>query len=143
MLILAGLWTADRALRAGGAVLGLSGPADPAGVPFLLLVLTALGFLVTPIGAAWSRRLEREADRVALDVTRAPDAFVAAMERLGRLNLAETAPGAPPGAPVRHTSVPRSADRRRARGRRRARPNALAPRALTGARRAWEPATET
>ena len=92
-LILAGLWTADRALRAGGAGLGLSGPADPAGVPFLLLVLTALGFLVTPIVAAWSRRLEREADRVALDVTRAPDAFVSAMERLGRLNLAERRPG--------------------------------------------------
>ncbi len=92
-LILAGLWAADRALRAGGALLGLSGPADPAGVPFLLLVLTALGVLVTPIVAAWSRRLEREADRVALEVTRAPDAFVAAMERLGRLNLAERQPG--------------------------------------------------
>jgi STE24 endopeptidase len=43
--------------------------------------------------AAWSRRLEREADRVALEVTGAPDAFVAAMERLGRLNLAERRPG--------------------------------------------------
>jgi hypothetical protein len=28
-------------------------------------------------------RLEREADRVALDVSGAPDAFIAAMERLG------------------------------------------------------------
>jgi STE24 endopeptidase len=93
VLILAGLWIADRALRAGGTLLGLSGPADPAGVPFLLLVLTALGFLVTPIVAAWSRRLEREADRVALEVTRAPDAFVAAMERLGQLNMAERQPG--------------------------------------------------
>jgi STE24 endopeptidase len=93
VLIFAGLWIADRALRAGGAVLGLAGPADPAGVPLLLLVLTALGFLVTPVVAAWSRRLEREADRVALEVTRMPDAFVAAMERLGRLNLAERQPG--------------------------------------------------
>ncbi len=93
VLILAGLWIADRAFRAGGSLLGLSGPADPAGVPFLLLVLTALGFLVTPIVAAWSRRLEREADRVALEVTRTPDAFVAAMERLGQLNMAERQPG--------------------------------------------------
>jgi STE24 endopeptidase len=93
VLIFAGLWIADRALRAGGAALGLAGPADPAGVPLLLLVLTALGFLVTPVVAAWSRRLEREADRVALEVTRMPDAFVAAMERLGRLNLAERQPG--------------------------------------------------
>ena len=43
--------------------------------------------------AAWSRRLEREADQVALDVSGAPDAFIAAMERLGRLNLAERRPG--------------------------------------------------
>jgi STE24 endopeptidase len=92
-LIIATLWAADRTLRAGAAILGLSGPADPAGLPFLLLVLTALGFLVTPVAAAWSRRLEREADRLALAVTRAPDAFVAAMERLGRLNLAERRPG--------------------------------------------------
>jgi STE24 endopeptidase len=93
VLILAGLWVADRALRAGGPLLGLRGLADPAGVPFLLLVLSALGFLVTPLVAAWSRRLEREADRVALEVTRDPEAFVAAMERLGQLNLAERRPG--------------------------------------------------
>jgi STE24 endopeptidase len=92
-LILAALWVADRALRAGAAALGLQGPADPAGVPFLLLVLTAVGALATPVAAAWSRRLEREADRVALEVTRTPEAFVSAMERLGRLNLAERRPG--------------------------------------------------
>jgi STE24 endopeptidase len=93
ILIIGALWAADRALRAGAAALGLAGPADPAGLPFLALVLTTLGFLTTPLVAAWSRRLEREADRVALDVTGAPHAFVAAMERLGRLNLAERQPG--------------------------------------------------
>jgi STE24 endopeptidase len=93
VLMVATLWVADRALRAGAALLGLSGLADPAGLPFLLLVLSGLGLLATPLAAAWSRRLEREADRIALDVTRAPEAFVAAMERLGQLNLAERRPG--------------------------------------------------
>jgi STE24 endopeptidase len=93
LLLVLTLWVADRVLRAGAPALGLSGLADPAGLPFLILVLSALGLVVTPIAAAWSRRLEREADRVALDVTRAPDAFVAAMERLGQLNLAERRPG--------------------------------------------------
>jgi STE24 endopeptidase len=93
VLIVAALWATDLALRAGATALGLSGPADPAGVPFLALAITALGFLATPVVAAWSRRLEREADRVALNVTGAPDTFVAAMERLGRLNLAERRPG--------------------------------------------------
>jgi STE24 endopeptidase len=93
VLVIAALWTADRALRGGAAPLGLAGHADPAGLPFLALVVTALGLLATPVVAAWSRRLERQADRVALDVTGAPHAFVAAMERLGRLNLAERQPG--------------------------------------------------
>jgi STE24 endopeptidase len=92
-LVLGALWAAGYALRAAVGRLGLAGPADPAGLPLLALLLTALGLFTTPWVAAWSRRLEREADRVALDVTRAPDAFVAAMERLGRLNLAERHPG--------------------------------------------------
>jgi STE24 endopeptidase len=92
-LILGALWVVDRVLRAGAGALGLNGPADPAGLPMLALALTALGLLTTPLVAAWSRRLEREADRVALDVSGAPDAFIAAMERLGRLNLAERQPG--------------------------------------------------
>jgi STE24 endopeptidase len=92
-LILGALWVVDRVLRVGAGALGLNGPADPAGLPMLALALTALGLLTTPLVAAWSRRLEREADRVALDVSGAPNAFIAAMERLGRLNLAERQPG--------------------------------------------------
>ena len=92
-LILGALWAVDRVLRAATGALGLTGPADPAGLPLLALALTALGLLTTPLIAAWSRLLEREADRVALDVSGAPDAFIAAMERLGRLNLAERQPG--------------------------------------------------
>lgn len=92
-LLVGALWIADRALRAGASALGLAGPADPAGLPLLALVVTGLGLLATPPIAAWSRRLEREADRIALDVSGAPGAFVAAMERLGRLNLAERRPG--------------------------------------------------
>ena len=93
LLVVGTLWAVDRILHASAPRLGLTGPADPAGLPILALVLTALGLLTTPIVAAWSRRLEREADRVALDVSGAPDAFVAAMERLGQLNLAERSPG--------------------------------------------------
>jgi STE24 endopeptidase len=92
-LLLAALGIADRTLRPGAAALGLVGLADPAGLPLLALVVTALGLAVTPLVAAWSRRIEREADRIALEVTGTPDAFVAAMERLGRLNLAERRPG--------------------------------------------------
>ncbi len=92
VLLVAVFALAHAGLAAGIGWLGLAGPADPAGLPWLALALTAPGLLVTPLGAAWSRRLEREADADALEVTRAPAAFVAAMERLGRLNLAERQP---------------------------------------------------
>jgi STE24 endopeptidase len=92
VLLLGALWAAHWALDAWSRPLGFSGPADPAGVPLVALVLSGLGLLLTPAAAAWSRRLEREADAVALEVTRAPAAFAAAMERLGTLNLAERRP---------------------------------------------------
>jgi Zn-dependent protease with chaperone function len=93
LLIVGALWAAGQILRASAAGLGLTGPSDPAGLPLLALVLSALGLLTTPVVAAWSRRLEREADRVALEVSGAPAAFIAAMERLGQVNLAERRPG--------------------------------------------------
>ena len=92
VLLVAIFALADALLRRATGPLGLAGPADPAGLPLLALVLSGLGLLITPLAAAWSRRLEREADRVALAVTAAPVVFVAAMERLGRLNLAERRP---------------------------------------------------
>jgi STE24 endopeptidase len=93
VLIFGVLWVADRILRASAGPLGLTGPSDPAALPLFALVLSALGLVTTPLVAAWSRRLEREADRVALEVSGAPAAFIAAMERLGQLNLAERRPG--------------------------------------------------
>lgn len=91
-LLVSVLALAHAALERAAGPLGLGGPADPAGLPFLALVLTGLGLLATPVAAAWSRRLEREADATALEVTRAPATFVATMERLGQLNLAERRP---------------------------------------------------
>jgi STE24 endopeptidase len=93
ILFVAMFGAAHVAIRAGVAWLGLAGLADPAGLPWVALVLAGLGLATTPLAAAWSRRLEREADAAALEVTRAPATFIAAMERLGRLNLAERRPG--------------------------------------------------
>ena len=45
-----------------------------------------------PLVNAFSRRIEREADDFALRLTRDPNGFIAAMERLATLNLAERRP---------------------------------------------------
>src|SRR5213593_1963848 len=91
-LMLASFWLADLLLRAGTPALGLAGPADPAGMPWLALVLLVLSLAALPLGNGFSRRIERQADDFALAVTGNPGAFIAAMERLGELNLAERRP---------------------------------------------------
>ena len=70
----------------------LSGPADPAGVPWLGVVMLVLGLIVMPLANGFSRFIERQADDFALAVTADRDAFVGAMERLAVLNLAERKP---------------------------------------------------
>ncbi len=48
-----------------------------------------LGLLATPVVNAFSRRLERQADDLALALSRDVDGFAGAMRRLAELNLAE------------------------------------------------------
>ncbi|HXH82770.1 MAG TPA: M48 family metalloprotease, partial [Candidatus Tectomicrobia bacterium] len=91
-LTLGAFAAADALLRAGAGWWGFAGPADPAGLPWLALVLTLAGAVALPLGNAFSRALERSADDYALALTRDPDAFVGAMERLAGLNLAERRP---------------------------------------------------
>jgi STE24 endopeptidase len=91
-LTLVTFWVADRALHQGARLLALDGPADPAGLPFFGLVLLVVGLIALPTANAWSRRVERRADRFALEAIPDRGAFVGAMERLAGLNLAERHP---------------------------------------------------
>jgi STE24 endopeptidase len=91
-LTLATFWLAGRLLAAAAPFWNLDGPADPAGLPWLALVLMLLGAVQLPLANAFSRWIERQADDFALALTRDPGAFIGAMERLGTLNLAERRP---------------------------------------------------
>jgi STE24 endopeptidase len=91
-LTLATLGTADVALAVGVRLLRLDGRADPAGVPWFGLTMLVAGLVAMPLGNAFSRWLERQADDFALATTGDRAAFVAAMERLAALNLAERRP---------------------------------------------------
>jgi STE24 endopeptidase len=92
VLTLATFAVADATLGVGVRLWGWSGPADPAGLPWLTLVMLGVGLVAMPLGHALSRWMERRADDFALAATGDPDAFVSAMERLARLNLAERRP---------------------------------------------------
>ncbi len=65
-----------------------------AALPLLGLFFLAADLLWMPWINGLSRILEAQADRYALESTRNPQAFVAAMRRLGERNLAEAAPPA-------------------------------------------------
>jgi STE24 endopeptidase len=92
VLIALGFYLADAALARFGTVLGLEGKSDLAGLPLLALSAGAVSLVLMPIANALSRAHERRADRYALDLTRNPTAFIAAMKRLAQQNLAEEAP---------------------------------------------------
>jgi STE24 endopeptidase len=88
VLVLWGLLSWPALLGAIGA----SSPGDPRVAPFLLLVVSVFELFGLPLGAALSRRWEREADRSSLELTRDPEAFEAAHRRLARANLADLEP---------------------------------------------------
>ena len=71
---------------------GLTGSADPAGLPTLALLVSALGLMIMPFANAFSRWRESIADDYALEITRKSESFASAMTRLANQNLAEADP---------------------------------------------------
>ena len=66
--------------------------SDPAGLPLVVLLVSLLSFLSTPIGDGYSRRIEHEADAFGLDVTRDPDAAESSLRKFNTIDLSEYDP---------------------------------------------------
>jgi STE24 endopeptidase len=73
----------------------VSDVADEASLPVLALLMTAMGLVLVPVQAAFSRILERRADRFAVELTRNSEAYAHAMERLATEALADPDPPRP------------------------------------------------
>jgi STE24 endopeptidase len=86
-LALAG-WLAPAALP----LLSLPSLSYVPGYPVLFAVAALFFVLIAPLINWWSRRLESDADRFALQLTSDPAAFTAAMRRLAHQNLVEIQP---------------------------------------------------
>lgn len=63
-----------------------------AGLFLVSLYLGATGFFLSPIGAAVTRRFEREADRMAFDLTGSAKPMISALKRLAKDNLSNLHP---------------------------------------------------
>lgn len=95
----AGLFFSLLAFFAAGAVFdsllyrfGFSGPSDISGLPLLLCILTVVSLILLPAQNGYAKRLEKGADRFALESTRDPQAFISLMTRLGKKNFSEFSP---------------------------------------------------
>ena len=72
--------------------LGIGGLSDLSALVLVGFGLFAAGLVLMPVTQGLSRRLERQADRFALEQTRNPAAFIGTMRRLAEQNLAEENP---------------------------------------------------
>ncbi|HET7290924.1 MAG TPA: M48 family metallopeptidase [Vicinamibacteria bacterium] len=97
LLILATLYLAHR--TAGfffsrfAPRMGFTSLADIAALPLLMLLTNIFSFIIVPVGLAYSRHNEHEADRFALEVTRDNHAFATAFVKLQTENLGNPRPG--------------------------------------------------
>ncbi len=71
---------------------GITGTPLYAGLFLVSLYLGCSGFFISPVGGALMRRYEREADRMAVELTGTPDHMISALKRLAKDNLANLHP---------------------------------------------------
>jgi STE24 endopeptidase len=61
-------------------------------LPLLGLLTSLVGMLAMPLQNAYSRHIERRADRFALELTNNPDAFASGLEKIADVSLADPDP---------------------------------------------------
>ncbi|HUG15861.1 MAG TPA: M48 family metallopeptidase [Thermomicrobiales bacterium] len=82
-------------LRAMPSLTGTNDLANRRSLPVLALVTALAGVALTPLQLAYSRHIERVADRHAMRLTNNPSAYANAMRRLATTNLADSNPPTP------------------------------------------------
>jgi STE24 endopeptidase len=76
-------WGLSWTLQRWGEKWQIRGVGDTAVLPLVILLVTILGFIITPISNTWTRTQEREADMYGLNTSRQPDGFAQAAIHLG------------------------------------------------------------
>ena len=82
----------EAAVRRWGDKWGVRGIADPAGLPLLVLILSSLLFVATPLLNTVVRVTEREADAFGINTAREPDGMATIALKLGTYRKLNPAP---------------------------------------------------
>src|SRR5438876_2995332 len=82
----------NAAVRRWGETWGVRGIADPAGLPLLVLILSALVFVATPFLNTVVRVTEREADAFGINTAREPDGMAKVALKLGAYRKLDPTP---------------------------------------------------
>jgi STE24 endopeptidase len=82
----------DAAVRRWGEKWGVRDIADPAGLPLLVLILSAFIFVLTPFLNTVVRVTEREADAFGINTAREPDGMAKVALKLGAYRKLDPAP---------------------------------------------------
>jgi len=88
----AGLYLVSLAISWAITTFGLTGIADPAGLPALMIMLSLYELVTMPLENGFSRWREGLADDYALTATRKPEDYATAFTRLANQNLGEVDP---------------------------------------------------
>jgi STE24 endopeptidase len=86
------LWMAQQALTRLPEPFWRQRPGDPESLPLAALVTFVGVGCCRPVLLAMSRWHERQADRLALELTNQPDAFISAVQRMSARNLSDEEP---------------------------------------------------
>ncbi len=82
----------DAIVRRWGERWGVRGIADPAGLPLVSAILTAVMFLLTPVINSTIRVTEREADAFGINCSREPDGMAKVALKLGSYRKLDPGP---------------------------------------------------
>ena len=90
--LLLAFYLADLALKAGIILFSFQGISDVVALPWLVLVLAMLILMFQPLLNWYNRHIELAADKVALELSKNPKAFINLMTKLTDQNLSEAEP---------------------------------------------------
>lgn len=87
-----GLGIVHKVLTVSVIKLGFPGISDIGAFPIFAIVLFIFMLFILPINNTFSRRLERTADKFAIETTNNPNTFISSMNKLAYQNLTDKSP---------------------------------------------------